>query len=61
MGDPYVTLEGGVNQFMEPQFGFDKSASTQLASLYKGATITLVCTGKGDIAKTPMWGSCTLQ
>ncbi|WP_206199408.1 OB-fold protein [Parasulfuritortus cantonensis] len=61
MGDPYVTLKGGVNQFMEPQFGFDKSSSTQLANLYKGATITLVCTGKGDIAKTPMWDSCTLQ
>ena len=61
MGDPYVILNGGVNQFMEPQFGFDKSYSTQLASLYKGATITLVCTGNGDIAKTPIWGSCTLQ
>jgi hypothetical protein len=61
MGDPYVTLKGGVNQFMEPQFGFDKSSSAQLASLKKGATITLVCIGKGDIAKTPIWGSCELQ
>jgi tRNA_anti-like len=61
MGDPYLTLKGGVNQFMEPHFGFEKSSSDALASLYKGATVTLVCTGKGDVAKTPMWDSCTLQ
>ena len=61
MGNPYVTLQGGVNQFMEPQFGFDKSASAQLASLKKGSVVTLICTGKGDVAKTPMSGSCSLH
>lgn len=59
-GDPYVTLRGGVNQFMEPQFGFDKSDSQQLAALRKGSKVTLVCTGRGDIAKTPMSKDCSL-
>ncbi|MBP0939987.1 hypothetical protein V2K16_08165 [Pseudomonas alliivorans] len=59
-GDPYVTLRGGVNQFMEPQFGFDKSDSQQLASLRKGSKVTFVCTGRGDVAKTPMSRKCTL-
>ena len=60
LGDPYVTLRGGVNQFMEPQFGFEKSDSAQLAKLKKGSKVTLICTGKGDVAKTPMSGSCSL-
>lgn len=59
-GDPYLTLRGGVNQFMEPQFSFDKAALNQLASLKKGSKVTLVCTGRGDIAKTPMSGECSL-
>ena len=59
-GDPYVTLRGGVNQFMEPQFGFDKSDSQQLAALRKGSKVTFVCTGRGDVAKTPMSKDCTL-
>lgn len=61
MGDPYVTLYGGVNQFREPIFGFQKSASGTLANLAKGSTVILLCTGKGDIAKRPMWDSCSLQ
>ncbi|KIM05158.1 MAG: hypothetical protein KN64_03780 [Sulfurovum sp. AS07-7] len=60
MGNPYLTLKGGVNEFMEPQFQFDKSEINQLASLKKGKNITLICTGKGDIAKTPMSGDCSL-
>lgn len=60
MGDPYITLSGGGNQFMEPHFGFDKSEAAQLANLKKGAMVTLVCIGKGDVAKTPMSDSCLL-
>jgi len=60
MGNPYVTLRGGVNQFMQPQFRFEKSNTAQLANLKKGAKVTLVCIGKGDVAKTPMSGSCSL-
>lgn len=59
MGDPYITLRGGVNQFMEPQFSFDESIS-QIASLKKGSKVTLICVGNGDVAKTPMSGSCIL-
>jgi hypothetical protein len=61
MGDPYVTLRGGVNQFMEPQFSFDKSAASDLAKLKKGAKVTLTCVGRGDIAKTPMSDKCSLN
>lgn len=60
LGYPYVTLRGGVNEFMEPQFAFDKSDSDQLAKLKKGDRVTLACKGKGDIAKIPMSDSCKL-
>ncbi|NIX94778.1 hypothetical protein HCG45_18780 [Pseudomonas fulva] len=59
-GDPYITLRGGVNQFMEPQFGFEKSDAEQLAVLRKGSKVTLLCTGRGDVAKTPMSKDCSL-
>ena len=60
MGNPYITLRGGVNQFMEPQFAFDKSDAAKLANLKKGSKVSLICIGKGDVAKTPMSGSCAL-
>lgn len=60
MGDPYVTLKGGVNQFQEPQFSFEKSEAAKLANLKKGSKVTLVCIGKGDVAKTAMSDSCLL-
>lgn len=60
MGNPYITLSGGVNEFMEPQFSFEESQAPQLASLKKGSKVTLVCVGRGDIAKTPMSGSCSM-
>ncbi len=59
-GNPYLTLRGGVNQFLEPQFGFDKGAAAQLGKLRKGMKVNLVCTGHGDVVKTPMSGDCTL-
>lgn len=59
-GNPYLTLRGGVNQFLEPQFSFDKGSAAQLAVLRKGRTVELVCVGRGDIAKTPMSGDCIL-
>lgn len=60
MGDPYITMRGGVNEFMEPQFGFDKSALQQLAGIKKGMKVTLRCTGSGDVAKTPMSTDCSI-
>ncbi|SDW30467.1 tRNA_anti-like [Pseudomonas syringae] len=57
-GRPYITLQGGVNQFMEPQFSFEDAKDPAIAQLQKGNRITLACTGKGDIAKTPMSEDC---
>ena len=57
-GRPYVTLQGGVNQFMEPQFSFDDAKDPAIAQLQKGSRITLACTGNGDIAKIPMSEDC---
>jgi hypothetical protein len=58
-GDPYITLRGG-NEFLAPQFGFEKSAAADLAKIKKGDKVTMVCEGAGDVAKTPMSRSCVL-
>lgn len=57
-GNPYVTLQGGVNQFMEPQFELDKAHSSYAANLSQGMRISLICKGRGDVAKTPMSDEC---
>lgn len=57
-GNPYVTLRGGVNQFMEPQFELDEDHANYAAGLQSGMRISLVCTGRGDVAKTPMSEDC---
>ncbi|MEI6746848.1 MAG: lysozyme inhibitor LprI family protein [Methylococcaceae bacterium] len=59
-GTPYITLQSSVHRFMKPQFSFEESEVARLANLKKGSTVSLICIGKGDIAKTPMSGSCTL-
>lgn len=58
-GDPYITMDG-TNQFSQPHFSFSKGDLEQLAKLKKGVTITLICKGGGDIAKTPMANECKL-
>lgn len=57
-GNPYVTLRGGVNQFMEPQFELDDAHANYAAGLQSGMRISLICTGRGDVAKTPMSKDC---
>lgn len=57
-GNPYVTLRGGVNQFMEPQFELDHAHSDYAAGLSQGMRISLTCKGRGDVAKTPMSDEC---
>lgn len=57
-GNPYVTLRGGVNQFMEPQFELDDAHANYAAGLQSGMRISLICTGSGDVAKTPMSKGC---
>ncbi|UFQ99424.1 OB-fold protein [Pseudomonas wenzhouensis] len=58
-GNPYVTLRGGINQFMEPQFELDEDHANYAAGLQSGLRISLICTGHGDVAKTPMSKDCT--
>lgn len=58
-GNPYVTLRGGVNQFMEPQFKLDDAHANYAAGLQSGMRISLICTGSGDVAKTPMSKDCS--
>lgn len=60
LGRPYITLDGGINQFMEPQFSFGKDYSSQVSTLRRGDKITLVCKGRGDVAKTPMSDDCMI-
>ncbi|WP_137819599.1 hypothetical protein [Pseudomonas sp. 2FG] len=57
-GKPYVTLRGGVNQFMEPQFKLSDAHANYAAGLQQGMRITLICKGRGDVAKTPMSDEC---
>lgn len=57
-GNPYVTLRGGVNQFMEPQFELNDAHANYAAELQSGMHISLICTGSGDVAKTPMSRDC---
>ncbi|ORC50809.1 hypothetical protein BZK31_27830 [Pseudomonas floridensis] len=59
MGNPYLILAGS-NQFMGPQFKFNKSALSAIAALKKGAQISVICTGRGDLAKIPMFENCEL-
>lgn len=57
-GKPYVTLRGGVNQFMEPQFKLDSDHRSYAAGLQQGLRISLICKGSGDVAKTPISDEC---
>lgn len=59
-GNPYLVL-AGTNQFMGPQFKFDKSDISVMAALKKGATVKVICTGKGDVVKTPMFEDCAIS
>jgi predicted nucleic acid-binding Zn ribbon protein len=55
-----VTLDGKVNQFLQPQAVLNESERARAGALAVGHTITLVCTGNGDVIKTPMLKECTL-
>lgn len=58
--EPYLVMKGG-NPFMGPQLHFDKDARSSVAKLKKGQQVTVLCTGAGDLAKTPMAKDCALQ
>ena len=61
MGHAVIVVKGGVNEFMEPQAQLEDSERQKAASLVKGQKIAMICTGKGDIVKTPMMESCKIK
>lgn len=61
LANPYLVLDGGVNGFSDPQFDFDKSDISAFTHLRKTMHVTLICTGQGDIVKTPMSDNCSME
>lgn len=61
MGSAVIELRGGLNQFMEPHAELADSEKQKAASLKKGQKISLICTGAGDIGKTPMLDDCLIK
>tara|TARA_B110000037_G_C16866055_1_gene402051 strand:- start:151 stop:603 length:453 start_codon:yes stop_codon:yes gene_type:complete len=59
MDDPYITM-ATANEYGEPQFSFSDDALAELAAISKGMTLTLICTGNGDVIKTPMNKDCRM-
>ncbi|MDF3932206.1 hypothetical protein [Pseudomonas citronellolis] len=51
---PATTLD----QFMALQFELDEANANYAAGLQSGMSISLVCTGRSDVAKTPMSKDC---
>lgn len=58
MGDAYLVLRGGVNQFMQPHFTLQDSEKNKAGDLKKGQKVSLICIGGGDVAKIPMSKRC---
>ncbi len=58
-GNPYITMASGTYKNV-PRFQFDKDSLTELAMLQKGQKLTVICTGDGDNAKTPMNKDCKI-
>lgn len=48
------------NEFMPPHAVLADSERQKAAGLHKGQQISMVCTGDGDIAQTPMLKDCVL-
>lgn len=61
MDSAIIVLKGGVNEFMEPQAELVDAEKQKAASLKKGQKIALICTGAGDIAKSPMMKDCVIK
>lgn len=59
-GNPYLVM-GGTNKFLGPQFKFDRSAMSDMASLKKGESVKVNCTGKGDVLNTPIFEDCAIS
>lgn len=59
-GNPYLVM-GGKNQYIGPRFKFDRSAMSDIASLKKGESVKVNCTGQGDVLRTPMFEDCAIS
>lgn len=56
-----VTLEGGVNPFLQPQAVLNESERSRAGSLSVRQKVVLACTGAGDVIKAPMLKDCTFS
>ena len=54
-----VSLDGGVNQFLQPHAVLNDSDKPRAGSLNVGQHVTLTCIGAGDVIKAPMLKDCT--
>lgn len=43
---------------MEPHFELDEAHANYAAGLQSGMSIRLMCTGRGDVARTPVSKNC---
>lgn len=58
MDRPYITMVSRQHLFSEPRFSMKRGHDNYAASLQKGQTISLECTGNGDILKTASSKDC---
>ncbi|MBO9552206.1 hypothetical protein [Pseudomonas sp.] len=59
LGYPYLEMVGTTPDF-GPQFKFAKSDALVVAAVKKGSTVRLMCTGRGNIAETPIFEDCKI-
>ncbi|MBO9552068.1 hypothetical protein [Pseudomonas sp.] len=59
LGYPYLEMVG-TNPGYGPQFKFAKSDALVVATVKKGSTVQLNCTGRGNIAETPIFEDCKM-
>jgi DNA-directed RNA polymerase subunit RPC12/RpoP len=53
-----IVLIGGSNPFILPQFQINDDYKNIAANVKQGQSITLICTGYGDILKSPLSKDC---
>ena len=61
MDNALITMKGGVNEFLEPQFVLDDNEKSKAGEIEKGQEITLICTGAGDVIKSAMSSDCVFK
>jgi hypothetical protein len=59
--DEGVIVLDAADEYSLPQFTLLSSEKSKAAGLLKGQFVTLLCTGAGDVVKTPMVNNCTIK